>query len=72
MPGIAGHYAHVQQMTFGLIEIEEGTVMPVHQHVHEQITYCLQGQLDMDIGGVVYSNHFDLELCIPIKNIKTY
>jgi quercetin dioxygenase-like cupin family protein len=55
IPGITGHYAHGEQMTFGLVEIEEGTIMPVHQHVHEQITYCLEGQLDMEIDGVLYS-----------------
>ena len=55
MPGISGHYTHGQNMTFGLVEIAAGTVMPVHQHVHEQITYCLEGQLDMEIDGVLYS-----------------
>jgi quercetin dioxygenase-like cupin family protein len=55
MPGITGYYAHGQQMTFGLVEIEAGTVMPIHQHVHEQITYCLEGQLDMMIDGIPYS-----------------
>jgi quercetin dioxygenase-like cupin family protein len=55
MQGITGYYAHGQQITFGLVEIEKGTLMPVHQHVHEQITYCLEGQLDMEIDGVLYS-----------------
>jgi len=55
MQGITGHYAHGQNMTFGLVEIAAGTVMPVHQHIHEQITYCLEGQLDMEIDGVSYS-----------------
>lgn len=32
MPGISGHYTHGQNMTFGLVEIAAGTVMPVHQH----------------------------------------
>ena len=55
MEGIIGHYAHGENMSFGLVEIAEGTIMPIHQHVHEQITYMLEGQLDMDIDGVVYS-----------------
>lgn len=55
MQGITGYYAHGENMTFGLVEIDEGTVMPVHQHVHEQITYCLEGQLDMEIDGVLYT-----------------
>ena len=55
MKGITGHYAHGKDMSFGLVEIEAGTVMPIHQHVHEQITYLLEGQLDMEIDGVAYS-----------------
>jgi quercetin dioxygenase-like cupin family protein len=53
--GITGHYAHGNNMSFGLVEITAGTVMPVHQHVHEQITFLLEGHLDMEIDGVVYS-----------------
>ena len=55
MEGITGHYIHGENSSFGLLEIEAGTVMPLHQHVHEQITYILEGELDMDIGGVVHS-----------------
>ena len=55
MEGITGHYAHGENISFGLVEIEAGTIMPIHQHVHEQITYILEGELDMDIGGVVFT-----------------
>jgi len=55
MQGITGYYAHGKNMTFGLVEIEAGTVMPLHQHVHEQITYLLEGQLDMQIGGIPHT-----------------
>ncbi len=55
MPGITGHYAHGENITFGLVEIAEGTVMPLHQHVHEQITYILEGALEMEIGGKQYT-----------------
>ncbi len=34
MEGIIGHYAHGENMSFGLVEIAEGTIMPIHQHVH--------------------------------------
>ena len=55
MEGIIGHYAHGQNLSFGFVEITKGTIMPKHQHVHEQITYILEGQLDMNIDGVDYS-----------------
>jgi len=51
MAGITGYYAHGSNMTFGYIEIKQGTKMPEHNHMHEQITYIIEGQLDMVIGG---------------------
>jgi quercetin dioxygenase-like cupin family protein len=50
VPGITGYYAHGTDMTFGLVEIKKNSNLPAHQHVHEQITYVLEGQLDMLIG----------------------
>jgi quercetin dioxygenase-like cupin family protein len=49
--GITGYYAHGSSMTFGFIEIKAGSDLPAHQHIHEQITYVIEGQLDMTIGG---------------------
>jgi quercetin dioxygenase-like cupin family protein len=50
-PGLTGYYAHGNSMTLGLVEIKAGSNLPLHHHVHEQITYILEGQLDMMIGG---------------------
>jgi quercetin dioxygenase-like cupin family protein len=50
-PGINGHYAHGENMSFGYVELKAGSKIPQHQHPHEQITYILEGQLDMVIGG---------------------
>ncbi|MBC7850335.1 MAG: cupin domain-containing protein [Chitinophagaceae bacterium] len=53
--GIAGHYAHGSSTTLGYISIKKDSVLGLHHHVHEQITYILEGQLDMIIGGENYS-----------------
>lgn len=50
-PGLTGYYAHGTNMTFGLVEIKAGSNLPEHHHVHEQITYILEGNLDMTIDG---------------------
>lgn len=50
-PGLSGYYAHGINITLGLVEIKAGSNLPVHQHMHEQITYVLEGQLNMTIGG---------------------
>jgi quercetin dioxygenase-like cupin family protein len=53
--GITGHYVHGDLQTLGYIFIEKGSVVPEHHHPHEQITFILDGQLDMVIGGESYS-----------------
>ncbi|MET0395150.1 MAG: cupin domain-containing protein [Chitinophagaceae bacterium] len=50
-PGLTGHYVHGSSMTFGYVEVKAGSNLPEHQHVHEQITYILEGELEMIIGG---------------------
>lgn len=51
VPGIIGHYVHGEQITFGYVDIKAGSILPEHHHLHEQITYIMEGQLDMVIGG---------------------
>lgn len=55
VPGITGYYAHGANMTLGYVDIKAGSNLPVHHHVHEQITYIAEGRLDMLIGGEPYS-----------------
>ena len=49
-PGITGYYAHGENLTFGYVELKAGSSVPLHQHPQEQITYIIEGQLDMIIG----------------------
>ena len=51
VPGITGYYAHGEKMTFGYVELEKGSMVPMHNHVQEQITYIIEGELEMVIGG---------------------
>jgi len=50
-PGITGYYAHGEKHSFGLVELKAGSRVPMHQHLNEQITFILEGQLDMIIDG---------------------
>ena len=54
-PGITGYYAHGDKVTFGYVDLKKGSSVPMHHHVHEQITYIVEGQLDMVIDGVAFS-----------------
>jgi quercetin dioxygenase-like cupin family protein len=49
--GITGYYAHGDSMTLGYVELKTGSSVPMHQHIQEQITYIIEGELDMMIGG---------------------
>ena len=51
VPGITGYYAHGTSMTFGYVELKKNSSVPMHQHIHEQITYIIEGELNMVIGG---------------------
>ncbi|HUR66287.1 MAG TPA: cupin domain-containing protein [Chitinophagaceae bacterium] len=50
-PGITGHYAHGDSITFGYVELKKGSSVPLHQHIQEQVTYILEGELDMVIDN---------------------
>jgi quercetin dioxygenase-like cupin family protein len=51
VPGITGYYAHGTNLSFGYVELQEGSNVPEHSHIHEQITFIIEGQLDMVIDG---------------------
>lgn len=65
VPGITGYYAHGSNLTLGYVEIKAGSNLPEHHHVHEQITYIIEGQLDMVIGGQFYSLKTGMYHVIP-------
>jgi quercetin dioxygenase-like cupin family protein len=63
--GLKGYYAHGTSSTLGLVEIKAGSVLGLHHHMHEQITYIIDGQLDMNIGGIPYSLTKGMYFVIP-------
>jgi len=49
--GITGRYIHGSNSSFGVVNIVGGSILPPHSHHHEQITFILEGELEMTIGG---------------------
>lgn len=49
--GIAGRYVHGESLSFGLVHLEKGSTVKIHQHHNEQITYMVEGEMEMEIGG---------------------
>jgi quercetin dioxygenase-like cupin family protein len=48
---IRGHYAHLEKLTVGEVDLAARTVVPLHQHPHEQVTYVLAGRFEFTVGG---------------------
>lgn len=51
IPGFLGKFLHGEKHTLAFWDIKKGSVLPEHQHIHEQITYIIEGELEMTIGG---------------------
>ena len=51
MPGLYARLLHSSNMTLSFVDIDKGSNMPIHQHPHEQITFVMEGELEMNIGG---------------------
>lgn len=52
--GIQGKYVHGSGTTFGYVCIKAGSILPSHHHIHEQITFILEGELEMKIGDQTF------------------
>jgi len=48
---IRGHYAHLDQLTFGEVNLNAGVVVPMHRHPHEQMTYLISGRFQFTVGS---------------------
>ena len=54
IPGFLGKFVHGQQSTLSFVTIKKGARLPEHHHYQEQITYIVEGELEMEIGGTQY------------------
>ncbi len=48
--GIIGQYVHGATTTLGYVTLAKGSQLPLHHHPQEQLTYMLDGKLEMHIG----------------------
>jgi quercetin dioxygenase-like cupin family protein len=54
VPGFFGKMVHGATSSLVFWDIRKGHSSPEHHHVHEQITYIVEGELEMVIGGEKY------------------
>ncbi len=58
MPGFRGRFIHSETMTFAFWDIDKDSVLPEHQHPHEQVAIVQSGAFELTIDGItgVYEN----------------
>jgi quercetin dioxygenase-like cupin family protein len=54
LPGFLGKMVHGDSSSLVFWDIKKGSTSPEHKHVNEQITYIVEGELEMVIGGEKY------------------
>ena len=47
---IRGHYAHADRVTVGEVLLNADTLVPMHNHPHEQVTYVVEGRFEFTVG----------------------
>mgnify|MGYP003549031776 FL=1 len=50
-PGVQSAMEHSAQISYGCVTLDEGVIVPVHSHPHEQWTYVLEGQMEFTLNG---------------------
>jgi quercetin dioxygenase-like cupin family protein len=51
IPGYRGRAHHTGTMTYMYWTVDEGAVMPVHNHLHEQVAHVLKGKFELTVDG---------------------
>lgn len=49
--GINGSMYHSKDITFAHVTLEKGAVVSLHNHIHEQWTHVIEGEMQFDING---------------------
>lgn len=52
-PGFSARFIHTPNQTIAYVHIKAGSILPEHEHPHEQVTHVLEGQLQLTINGEV-------------------
>ncbi len=50
-PGVHSTMEHSEKISYGCVSLDEGVIVPVHSHPHEQWTYIVEGQMEFTLNG---------------------
>lgn len=51
-PGVAIEATAGEALMISVVHLDEGAVVPTHDHPHEQLGYLVSGHLEFTVGGV--------------------
>ena len=63
--GYKGRFLHTETMTIVYWDVEAGAELPMHHHIHEQVSQILEGEFEMTIGGITKVHKPGSMLVIP-------
>ena len=50
-PGFFSKLIHTDTNTINFIEVKAGCSVPLHQHIHEQCSFAIEGKFEMTVNG---------------------
>lgn len=50
-PGFHSKLVHTASNTINFLEVKAGSTVPLHQHIHEQSSFVLEGKFEMTVNG---------------------
>ena len=53
LPGFHGKFLHSDSMTLAYWDIDEGSELPPHNHIHEQVLNMISGEFQFTMNGEV-------------------
>lgn len=65
MAGYHGKMIHTENMTLAFWEVESGSSVPLHSHLHEQIMQVLEGEFEFTVDGKTRIYQFPDIVVIP-------
>lgn len=65
LPGLVRRAVWLDQVMLTFFTFEPHTVIPAHEHPHEQITYVVQGALEFTLGKETRRLNAGEGVCIP-------
>lgn len=49
-PGVRAQVVSGEKLMLARVQLDPGSVVPVHQHPHEQFGFVMEGEVDFNIG----------------------